>query len=154
MFLSLFIASDLIFTIIKNWASFRLWLSLFILSGATYLLFTSSILDTYWPGAGVGGELIFQSHIFLTFRTFHGVLKAGILKWFAIPFSATAAKSLQPCPTLCDPRHGSPPGSPIPGIFQARVLGWVVIAFSIPFSSGPYCIVTVLFNLPVLGGPT
>ena len=34
------------------------------------------------------------------------------------------------CPTLCDPIDGSPPGSPVPGIFQARVLEWVAIAFS------------------------
>ena len=45
--------------------------------------------------------------------------------------SATAtAKSLQSCPTLCDPIDGSPPGSPIPGILQARVLEWVAITFS------------------------
>ena len=42
--------------------------------------------------------------------------------------AATAAKSLQLCPTLCDPRDGSPPGSP--GILQARTLEWVAIAFS------------------------
>ena len=41
-----------------------------------------------------------------------------------------AAKSLQLCPTLCDPTDGSPPGSPIPGILQARILEWVVISFS------------------------
>ena len=41
-----------------------------------------------------------------------------------------AAKSLQPCPTLCDPIDGSPPGSPIPGILQARTLEWVAIPFS------------------------
>ena len=41
-----------------------------------------------------------------------------------------AAKSLQSCPTLCDPIDGSPPGSPVPGILQARVLEWVAIAFS------------------------
>ena len=40
------------------------------------------------------------------------------------------AKSLQSCPTLCDPRDGSPPGSPVPGILQARTLEWVAIAFS------------------------
>ena len=40
------------------------------------------------------------------------------------------AKSLQSCPTLCDPRDGSPPGSPIPGILQARTLKWVAISFS------------------------
>ena len=38
--------------------------------------------------------------------------------------AATAAKSLQSCPTLCDPTEGSPPGSPIPGILQARTLEW------------------------------
>ena len=43
---------------------------------------------------------------------------------------AAAAKSLQSCPTLCDPRDDSPPGSPIPGILQARTLEWVDISFS------------------------
>ena len=41
-----------------------------------------------------------------------------------------AAKSLQSCPTLCDPIDGSPPGSPVPGILQARTLEWVAIFFS------------------------
>ena len=46
-------------------------------------------------------------------------------------FIATAAaKSLQSCPTLCDPIDGSPPGSPVPGILQARTLEWVAISFS------------------------
>ena len=44
--------------------------------------------------------------------------------------AAAAAKLLQSCPTLCDPIDGSPLGSPIPGIFQARTLEWVVISFS------------------------
>ena len=44
--------------------------------------------------------------------------------------AAVAAKLLQSCPTLCDPRDGSPPGSPIPGILQARTLEWVAISFS------------------------
>ena len=44
--------------------------------------------------------------------------------------AAAAAKSLQSCPTLCDPTEGSPPGSSIHGIFQARVLEWGAIAFS------------------------
>ena len=44
--------------------------------------------------------------------------------------AATAAKSLQSCPTLCDPRDGSPPGYPVPGILQARTLEWVAISFS------------------------
>ena len=44
--------------------------------------------------------------------------------------AAAAAKSLQSCPTLCDPIDGSAPGSAIPGILQARPLEWVAIAFS------------------------
>ena len=46
-----------------------------------------------------------------------------------IPIAA-AAKLLQSCPTLCDPIDGSPPGSPVPGILQARTLEWVAISFS------------------------
>ena len=46
------------------------------------------------------------------------------------PAAAAAAKSLQSCPTLCDPIDGSPPGSPVPGILQARTLEWVAISFS------------------------
>ena len=44
--------------------------------------------------------------------------------------AAAAAKSLQSCPTLCDPVDGGPPGSPVPGILQARTLEWVAISFS------------------------
>ena len=44
--------------------------------------------------------------------------------------AAAAAKSLQSCPTPCDPIDGSPPGSPVPGILQARTLEWVAISFS------------------------
>ena len=44
--------------------------------------------------------------------------------------AAAAAKSLQSCPTLCDPKDGSPPGSPVPGILQARTREWVAVSFS------------------------
>ena len=44
--------------------------------------------------------------------------------------AAAAAKSLQLCPTLCDPIDGSPPGSPVPRILQSRTLEWVAISFS------------------------
>ena len=56
--------------------------------------------------------------------------------WTGVPLSkvqsaaAAAAKSLQSCLTLCDPIDGSPPGSPIPGILQARTLEWVAISLS------------------------
>ena len=49
---------------------------------------------------------------------------------FHVPAAAAAAKSLQSCPTLCDPIDGSPPGSPVPGILQARTLEWLAISFS------------------------
>ena len=49
---------------------------------------------------------------------------------FLVSAAATAAKLLQSCPTLCDPIDGSPSGSPIPGILQARTLEWVAISFS------------------------
>ena len=48
----------------------------------------------------------------------------------AVAAAAAAAKSLQSCLTLCDPKDGSPPGSPVPRILQARVLEWGAIAFS------------------------
>ena len=69
----------------------------------------------------------------------HGIFQARVLEWGAIAFSGrflilknryAAAKSLQSCPTLCDPIDGSPPGSPVPGILQARTLEWVAISFS------------------------
>ena len=53
-----------------------------------------------------------------------------IFKLIKIIFAAAAAKSLQLCPTLCDPIDGSPPGSPVPGILQARTLEWVAISLS------------------------
>ena len=53
-------------------------------------------------------------------------------QYFNCPSSTTAAaaKSLQSCPTLRDPRDGSPPSSPVPGILQARTMEWVDISFS------------------------
>ena len=56
-------------------------------------------------------------------------LSETILKYF-IEITAAAAKSLQSCPTLCDPIDSSPPGSSVPGILQARTLEWVAISFS------------------------
>ena len=50
--------------------------------------------------------------------------------WWSIFHAAAAAKSLQLCPTLCNPTDSSPPGSPIPGILQARTLEWIAISFS------------------------
>ena len=59
-------------------------------------------------------------------RIYHRSIMSIIIECAA----AAAAKSLQLCPTLCDPIEGSPPGFPVPGILQARTLEWVAIAFS------------------------
>ena len=65
------------------------------------------------------------------------MLNAVIRAWFyserkaaAAAAAAAAAESLQSCPTLCDPTGSSPPGSPVPGILQARTLEWIAISFS------------------------
>ena len=81
----LFTASDFtsITSHIYSWVLFSLWFHLFILSGVISPLISSSILGTYGPG-----EFIFHCQIFMPFHTVHGVLKARILKWFAIPFSS------------------------------------------------------------------
>ena len=55
-------------------------------------------------------------------------ISAGLSVFIYILYAA--AKSLQSCPTLCDPIDGSPPGSPVPGILQARTLEWLAISFS------------------------
>ena len=55
--------------------------------------------------------------------------KGNILAPLNYTVAAAAAASLQSCPTLCDPIDGSPPGSPVPGILQARILEWVAISF-------------------------
>ena len=81
----LFTASD--FTSITshfhNWMLFLLWFRLSVLSRVFSPPISSSILDIYHPG-----EFIFRCPIFLPFHTTRGVLKARILKWFAIPFSS------------------------------------------------------------------
>ena len=58
-----------------------------------------------------------------------GFFTAGTT-WESPLIQSAAAKSLQSCPTLCNPIDGSPPGSPVPGILQARTLEWVAISFS------------------------
>ena len=60
------------------------------------------------------------------------IVKAMVFPVIMYRYAAViaAAKSLQLCPTLCDPIDSSPPGSPIPGILQARTLEWVAISFS------------------------
>ena len=66
-----------------HWVLFLLCFCLFIISGVSSPPISSSTLGTYWPG-----EFLFQCPIILPFHTIHGVLKARILKWCAIPFSS------------------------------------------------------------------
>ena len=71
-----------------------------------------------------------RSSLFSSFPDSLQLASAG--PWCTPAFiqAAAAAKSLQSCPTLWDPRDGGPPGSPVPGILQARTLEWVAISFS------------------------
>ena len=104
----LFTTSDLasITSHTHNWVLFLLWLHPFILSGIISPLMSSSILGTYRPG-----EFLFQYSIILPFHTVHGVLKARILKWFAIPFSTGPrfVRTLHRDPSILGgpTRHGS-----------------------------------------------
>ena len=81
------------------------------------------------PSAGRAGSVLIRDlrlHMPLGQKT-QKTWKRNII---VTKFIAAAAKSLQSCPTLCDPIDGSPPGSPVPGILQARTLEWVAISFS------------------------
>ena len=89
------------------------------------------------PGSSHSWSWFISEHFFAqaslswTFVTWNGkspVINTLSLRYWS--FAAAAAKSLQSCPTLCDPTDGSPPGSLIPGILQARTLEWVAISFS------------------------
>ena len=83
--------------------------------------------DTYTPGKNPTWSwcMILKMYCWNQFANI-------LLKIFASTSinNAAAAKSLQSCPTLCDPVDGSPPGSPVPGILHARTLEWVAISFS------------------------
>ena len=68
--------------------------------------------------------------IALTRRTFVGKVMSLLFNMLSAAAAAAAAKSLQSCPTLCDPIDSSPPGSSVPGILQARTLECVAISFS------------------------
>ena len=66
---------------------------------------------------------VFKKQVYYLYRILSGQL-------ISLKAAAAAAKSLQSCPTLCDPIDSSPPGSTVPGILQARTLEWVAISFS------------------------
>ena len=96
--------------------SFRMdWLDLLAVQGTL-----KSLLQHHSSKAS-----ILQCSAFFTVQLSHPYMTTG--KTIAL---TAAAKSLQSCPTLCDPIDGSPPGSPVPGICQTRTLEWVAISFS------------------------
>ena len=78
-----------------------------------------------FPGKSTG---VGCHHLLRDFFLFSSISREVIFPLYKCP--AAAAKSLQSCPTLCDPVDGNPPGSPIPGILQARTPDWVAISFS------------------------
>ena len=84
---------------------------------------TISILSRIRLIPGSSGKKILD----LQFASSHDVNTPTMVSYAMLCY----AKSLQSCPTLCDPIDGSPPDSPVPGILQARVLEWVAIPFSI-----------------------
>ena len=88
----------------------------------------------YWSGVPSPSPMINLDSILknrdITLPTKVRLVKAMVLPLVMYGCAATAAKSLQLGPTLCDPIDGSPPGSPVPGILQARTLEWVAISFS------------------------
>ena len=74
-------------------------------------------------------DIILPKKVRLVKAMVYPVVMYGCESW-SIKKGAAATKSLQSCPTLCDSIDSSPPGSPIPGILQARTLEWVAISFS------------------------
>ena len=96
------------------------------------LLFVSRLFQS--PGvwhSGEDGWCLFRFTTLLLFSAETRTMKSltAHIYWGIVP-SAAAAKSLQSCPTLCDPIDNSPSGSTVPGILQARKLEWVAISFS------------------------
>ena len=103
--------------------SFRMnWLDLLAVQGTL-----KSLLQHHNSKAS-----ILRRSAFFTVQLSHPYMTTGktiaLTRWTFVGIAA--AKSLQSCPTLCNPIDSSPPGSPIPGILQARTLEWVAIAFS------------------------
>ena len=114
--------------------SFRMdWLDLPAVQGTlrSLLQHHSSKASILWRSAFFTVQLLHPymtsgKTIALTRQTFVG----KVMSLFLNMLSAAAAKSLQSCPTLCNPIDSSPPGSPVPGSLQARTLEWVAISFS------------------------
>ena len=96
-----------------------------------FLMHSVTHMTTLSPRSLLGSNGQTGSHLGLLTRTM-GSYFPYVLSSIKplVPIAAAAAKSLQSCPTLCNATDGSPPGSPVPGILQARTLEWVAISFS------------------------
>ena len=75
-------------------------------------------------------NFLLSENWFVTVKKAYSLKYFKYMIYFPTAAAAAAAKSLQSCLTLCDPIDGSPPGSTVPGILQARTLEWVAISFS------------------------
>ena len=114
---------------------FTLWDIRILAPGFRFVTFRDSNLPSWarWFGKVedifTSKELIFNLFIFNSGTIFR---RKNVKRFplFSKVSAAAAAKSLQSCPTLCDPIDSSPPGSAVPGILQARALEWVAISFS------------------------
>ena len=111
--------------------SFRMdWLDLLVVQGTlkSLLQHHSSKASIPWRSAFFTVQL---SHPYMTNRkTIALTRRTFVGKVMSLLFNMLSAKLPQSCPTLCDPVDSSPPGSPVPGILQARTLEWVAISFS------------------------
>ena len=98
------------------------------------IMISVSFINMKWPLLILAIFLISNSPFSNSWLVLHGKYISISLLWTDLCLyaaaAAAAAKSLQSCPTLCDSIDGSPPGSPVPGILQARTLEWVAISFS------------------------
>ena len=97
------------------------------------LEFSSFFYDPTDVGNLISGSSAFSKSSFKIWKfSVHILLKPSLkdFEHYLIACAAAAAKSLQSCPTLCNPIDGSPPSSPVPGILQAGTLEWVAISFS------------------------
>ena len=114
----------------------------------THVFFTKKVLNKCSLDEGMDGSIIciglaemrlFEKNGFHAYNSPYDFIlnctepffeKIHFLVFCCSAAAAAAAKLLQSCPTLCDPIDGSPPGSPVPGILQARTLEWVAILFT------------------------
>ena len=97
-----------------------------------HIFFIQSCVDGHLGSSHVSATVNsaavnFEVHVSFSILFFSRYVTRNGIEW---SYAAAAAKWLQSCPTLCDPIDGSPPGSPVPGILQARTLEWVAIPFS------------------------